>query len=405
MLTHDLELEEAEDTAAGDFLDYITPANISRMRFKTHHGWFEEVFSSLHSINHILPEELGFGLVGELGDLTKDILKPPSLDYVKIRMDESRSNKPIDKDVEYKHLDSEKMAEFEKRVSAFVEQKQQEMDQMKESHAKMMSKINKGKFYLDAEELLKNAGLDSEKVNGISLEVESKMGISLADRNDVVCIQPGPTHEEDGDDKNINGNGNFDDINANGLVDSAAGLLDEFTSGDQTSPAEGVHHDGLDLMEDINMDVDIPIPPVDAVQAITAPKTDDEWVVVENQAQQDDISGSGVNLQQASGSTDAPAATLPTSTALPVTANPPPDAKPQVDTITETVADEAHEVHGSNGETGTPADDMLQAGSMFEGADFDSFEHMGGTSFDADDAGDGLLDFGGGFGGEQDGVQ
>lgn len=370
MLPHDPELEEAEDTAAGDFLDYITPATISRMRFKTHHLWFEEVFSSLYSISHIHPEDMGFGLVGELGDLTKDILNPPNPQALKIHQDEGRLpkqnvNKGFDKDLAYKHLEPEKLNEFEKRVDEFVKSKEREMEEMQAKHAKMMSRINKGKVYLEAEERLRAAGTDSAKIDEIVRDVELKMGISLEERKDVVCVQEGPTMEDENDDKEMDGmhgNGQYDDVNGHG-VDSAAGLLDEFTSTADLSPGnnddESPDDQGLNLMDDIDMDVDMPIPAAESTASNA--KLGDEWVVVENQ---------------------------PTTTAgLPQTS-----ATAHASATDKSAVDESHV---------EPADDLLQPDSMFESADFDSFENMEGASYDADEPGDGLLDFSSGFGGAE----
>jgi hypothetical protein len=394
MLPHDLELEEAEDTAAGDFLDYITPATISRMRFKTHHLWFEEVFSSLYSISHILPEDLGFGLVGELGDITKDILNTPSTHNLKANLEDTRNlkqtiPKPTDKELVYKPLEPEQMQSFEKRVAEFVERKQREMDEMRERHGKIMGRINKGKIYLDAEERLREAGTDMAKIDEIVREVELSMGISLEERKDVVCVQAGPTQEDEESDKqlngtSINGNGQFDDVNSTGLADSAAGLLDEFTSaadlpsGGQPSAAPSATAEGLDLMDDMDMDVDIaiPQPDTDVDQPADAAKAEDEWVVVENQEQEQ------VEKPQPA-TTEPPAAEAPA----------PVDAEKELNLGTATVDDT--QVH--NGE-GTDAVDLLQPESMFDGGDFDSFEGMEGANYDDDDTGDGLLDFDGGFG-------
>jgi Fungal domain of unknown function (DUF1750) len=414
MLTHDLELEEAEDTAAGDFLDYITPATISRMRFKTHHLWFEEVFSSLYSISHILPEDLGFGLVGELGDLTKDILNTPSTQNVKANVEDNRNlkqtiPKPSEKELVYKQLDPEQMKTFENRVAEFVERKQREMDDMRGQHAKIMGRINKGKIYLDAEERLREASTDTAKLDEIVREVELAMGISLEERKDVLCVQAGPTQEDEESEKQLNGNGlngnsQFDEINSNGLVDSAAGLLDEFTStaeltgGDQPSRAASTTGEGLDIMDDIDMDVDmtIPAPEADIEQpSTTAEKTEDEWVVVENQdqeqlPQQQQQQQVADKVQPTTG--DKPAAE---ESASAIVAEKQPDLS-TTSAVDEQINDEV--VVDEDQDVDQDADDILQPESMFDGADFDSFAGMEGTNYDNDDTGDGLLDFDGGFG-------
>jgi hypothetical protein len=230
VLYHD-ELELMEDTSGGDYLDNITPALVSKDRFKRHHQWFEEVFSSLHSTMHILPEDLGFGLVGELGELTKGILDEPARRKLTQpeRMDPGIwQDPPINTSSVYKPLDAEKLAEFEQRVAKFVESKNKEMDEMREKHAKTVARINKGRFYMDAEERLKEAGLDTEKMDAIVREVELKMGISLQERMDVVCVQKGALED---DEKHANGNGvNGALANGDSIDDAAEESLDEFAT-------------------------------------------------------------------------------------------------------------------------------------------------------------------------------
>lgn len=44
-----------EDTEFGDYFDNLTPAEISKMRYKQHHEWMEEIYSSVYSLSQIVP--------------------------------------------------------------------------------------------------------------------------------------------------------------------------------------------------------------------------------------------------------------------------------------------------------------------------------------------------------------
>jgi hypothetical protein len=381
-LYHDTELELLEDTSSGDYLDNISPATISRDRFKRHHLWLEEVFSSLYSPGQILAEDLGFGLVGELGELTKGILGKPER---KNTTEQERKDPmafyqdpQINASVVYKHLDSDKFAEFEKRVASFVDARNQEMDDMREKHAKIMSRVNKGKIYVDAEERLREAGLDSDKIEEIVREVELKMGISLQERHDVVCIQRGGLEDEE---KAVGVNGvSPDKEQTNGHVaadDGTTGLLNEFTTSngngalataEQSAPAPGA---GLDLTD--GMDLDVPAAAITTDASTAVPASVPEQV-------------------KAVDTTPAPifqAETLSQQTSVP------PASEPVVDTSL-TTADLATDVAGISD---TP-DDVMEGEpeSMFDEADFSAFDGIEGD-FAAGGDDDGLLDFGDGFGG------
>jgi Fungal domain of unknown function (DUF1750) len=47
----DLVIEEEEGAALCDYLDNLTPAEISKMPYKQHHEWMEEIYSSVFSIS------------------------------------------------------------------------------------------------------------------------------------------------------------------------------------------------------------------------------------------------------------------------------------------------------------------------------------------------------------------
>lgn len=333
MQLHELEVEEAEDSLISDWLDNMTPTAISTERFKRNHMWLEEVLSSIYSVNHILPEDLGFGLAGELADLTKDFLN--AQDVSPQRRAKGEPLGPIDQNAVYYSLGPEKLAELEQKIADYVDANDESMDDMRKEHAKRMGRLNQGKFYLEADQRLRDAAGDEKLMDELLHNVEAQLGVRVQEGQELVCVQQG-TLQQDG--KELNGDG------PNGQSgtgdDTAAGLLDEFTSNveythtEATAPA----NDNLHLMD---MDV-------------AASKGEDDWVVVENREQ---------GLEAGTG-----------------------DGK-------------AHADDGEAQQHGAETSDVMQPESMFEEAEFDAFAMSG----EYDEGGDSLLNFGGGFGGDASG--
>jgi hypothetical protein len=388
-LYHDTELELQEDTSSGDYLDNISPATISRDRFKRHHLWLEEVFSSLYSPGQLAAEDMGFGLVGELGELTRGILNPPAR---KNTLEQERKDPlafyqdpQINASAVYKHLDSEQFDEFEKRVADFVAARNREMDEMREKHAKIVSRVNKGKFYVDAEERLKEAGLDSEKIEQIVREVELEMNISLQERHDVVCVQRGGLEDEEKS-VPVNGVSAEKEGHTNGHAptdDATSGLLDEFTSTGNgaldtpepsiTAPIDAVEGASLNIGD--GMDLDIPAVAADATTTA---------VFTPVQPELDEPEPESVPAE--------PTQTLAEQIIAPVLS----EATPAVNTplLVDDLTNDA------GGVSGTPDDVMGgEPESMFDAEDFSAFDGIENDFAPGGDDDDGLLDFDGSFGG------
>jgi hypothetical protein len=376
MQLHEFEVEEAEDSLIADWLDNMTPTAISTERFKRNHVWLEEVFSSIHSISHILPEDLGLGLAGELADLTKGVLSAQVEDT-----DYQRRGRPdnmlgsIDQNAVYHRLGPEKLAVLEQRVNDYINRKEDEMDKMRELHTKRLARLNQGKFYLEADDQLREAGIDETRMDEVAREVEAKMHIKVQEGQELACAQQGML-EDDG--KELNGDDSNDET---GLPsdDAAAGLLDEFTSNVEFTNTDAQltsvdevavaavpsTNNNLHIMQ--NMDIDIQLETQKAsVHEIETAKAEDEWVVVDNREQTTSME------QQASRKhTESPEATK------------------------QHTADDVDAQQHS-----TEANDVLQPESMFEGAEFEPFENMDAGY----EGGDSLLNFGGGFGGDSSGT-
>ncbi|EER41680.1 conserved hypothetical protein [Histoplasma capsulatum H143] len=73
----DYSLEE-EEVSTGDMLDTITPRDISKMRYRHHHEWMDEIFGSPYSVKQIIPVDLGLGRKGELESLTAGFFDAPT---------------------------------------------------------------------------------------------------------------------------------------------------------------------------------------------------------------------------------------------------------------------------------------------------------------------------------------
>jgi hypothetical protein len=137
-------IDDEEDTSRGDLFDQTTPREVSISRFKQNHEWMEEILSSPYSISQIEPVDLGFGLRGELSNLTDGIFYAPTgIEHV--------HNGHVSK------LDPAKTDDFRKRVSEHVADTIAEMEKIKARHAKRMAKIRKGALVTEAEKALRTA--------------------------------------------------------------------------------------------------------------------------------------------------------------------------------------------------------------------------------------------------------
>ncbi|KAF2155061.1 DUF1750-domain-containing protein [Myriangium duriaei CBS 260.36] len=149
---HDIEAEE--EYAFGDYLDTMNQREVSRARYMVHHEWMEEVFSSPYMTQQIAPAYLGFGLMGELSGLTKDIFETVS-DAVQLYNNTEKIT--ADKMQVGGSVPAEKVQDFEKRVSEYLDQGHAEIKKMKEEHARKVEEMRKGRTLSKAEKRLRNA--------------------------------------------------------------------------------------------------------------------------------------------------------------------------------------------------------------------------------------------------------
>ncbi|KAF1963306.1 DUF1750-domain-containing protein [Byssothecium circinans] len=385
---------EEEENAMQDTFDYMTPREISLSRYKQHHEWMEEIFSSPHTIGKIMPIDLGLGLMGELAPLTANILDAPAGESpIDINGEANPDYK--NKVKNYEKLQPEQLKEFETRVSAYVSKEEAEIEKMKAAHAKKVAALKKSRTYIKAERRLRDSYYSNsasvadtdgaDPADTVVKDLEKALGVEFDKKTLTVCVEKGGFMEPQQPQPQrtqTNGNGTTPSNSNEAALEgenTAASLLDQFGSGSLTGTPAGnlsvpalsqpqsqsqsavatpslpsgeaaqtsafdeqaanldVANDGNDLLD---LDVEM-----SGITNAGENAGEADWVMVEGQ-------NSGATQQ-----TGADAAQPPASTDTPSDAN----ALP-----TSGVGQEA--------------------GDMFSGADFGSFDNL-------DSAGDALADF------------
>ncbi|KAF2402443.1 DUF1750-domain-containing protein [Trichodelitschia bisporula] len=219
----DTSIEDEENTSLGDYLDHLTPVEISRSRFKQHHEWMEEVYSSVYSMSQIVPEDLGLGQVGELARLTDGIFEPPNSDVLlrpAIPSDKAPTPKTDIVSRRYRKLDPGKFTEFQQRVDTYLKESEQELEEMRAAHARTLESFRQMKTYAAAERQLARTGPeDKTLVENIVHELESTLDVDIVPRKDVICVQKGGLEE----DRRVNGRGSAPGSAAHSTADGAHG--------------------------------------------------------------------------------------------------------------------------------------------------------------------------------------
>ena len=204
-------LEEEEDVSRGDVLDFLTPRDISRMRYEQHHEWMEELVNSPYSVNQIVPVELGLGRKGALEDLTNGFFTAPTS-----AIHEPSEGPPA----RVGKMDPEKVEQFRLKAEEKLASINAELEQMKKEHAKRMSLLERSSVYVNAERKLRNAVEDPaisgnqalrlekvrqgndlpseplEKIADIVAEVESQFNRLAVPIPKIACIQKGGLEEK-----------------------------------------------------------------------------------------------------------------------------------------------------------------------------------------------------------------
>jgi hypothetical protein len=244
----DTSLEE-EENATQDAFDFLTPREISLSRYKQHHEWMEEIFSSPYAVGKIAPIDLGLGLMGELAPLTAGILDVPGADN-------PEGAKEIKIKTYYK-LEPEQLKDFEKRVSEHTKKEQAEIDKMKADHARKMAQLKRTRTYIKAERRLRDLSrtMDDDSdgadaVEEVVQDVEKSLNVTFDAKKSVVCVEkggfieaqiPSPPKAQVNGSGAQSSNGASNGIGNDGAVEdnSAASLLDQYGSGSLTGTPIG----------------------------------------------------------------------------------------------------------------------------------------------------------------------
>lgn len=211
---------EEEDTTSGDLFDNITPRDISRMRYRNHHEWMEEVLFSSYPIDKIAPVDLGLGRKGDLESVTSGFFYTPS----------GPANSALESKVPAAagKMEPKKAEEFADAVSRKIAAMTAEMEAMRKKHDRAMNKIRKLSVLKEGELRLREAVVDPsnvgpefwriegrlqlkeeevpevlfddqksrEKVDDIARGVFDASGKSIAPVNSVVCVEKGGWQEK-----------------------------------------------------------------------------------------------------------------------------------------------------------------------------------------------------------------
>lgn len=304
-ITQDATVEEEEDTSRGDLMDFLTPRDISKMRYIQHHEWMEEVFSSPYSTGQIVPVDLGLGRKGELEQLTRGFFDAPTSTAPQARGETGLSR--------VGRMDAAKAEEFTKRATNKIAQMNAELTKIRRQHARRMVKLNKGALVKEAEMRLRNAVNDpsatgteiwrleghleasvetatseagapalrrTEKVDDIVKEVEAVVGKDIGIVKELICVQIGGLEEKTVSDDNGQNEYNSADAVSNehaadedvDMTNSPANSYDQpnrsvSTPNQQTPVAQELppaHHD-QSAIEASTPQVDEPSRPVSSV--------------------------------------------------------------------------------------------------------------------------------------------
>ncbi|OAP61968.1 hypothetical protein AYL99_04171 [Fonsecaea erecta] len=198
-------VEDEEDVSRGDLLDFMSPRDISRVRYEQHHEWMEEVIESPYPTLSIIPSELGFGRKGPLEELTKDFFDAP----VSVARESSDGPPP-----RVGKMPAGRAEDFFKRASEKLANMQKELEEMRNRHARRMEKLRRSTKLTAAEKKLRTVSDGAERpsiskdgtsadadtvsrdaIDEIMESVESVVGQKLTKTNTVKLISRGGLEE------------------------------------------------------------------------------------------------------------------------------------------------------------------------------------------------------------------
>jgi hypothetical protein len=204
LLAGDVTVEEEEDVSRGDMLDFMTPREISKMRYEQHHEWMEEIMNSPFATKQIIPTDLGLGRKGELEALTGGFFEAPIGAMREISGDTPST--------QVGKMELNKAEEFTKLAAKKVSDMQADLEKMQQKHERRMAKLRKTTLLNSAEKRLRTAAGPAESraqqdveqtvresaksgsgesVEDVVQEVEAAWERKIEPMASVVCVQRG----------------------------------------------------------------------------------------------------------------------------------------------------------------------------------------------------------------------
>lgn len=157
-------IEEEEDVSRGDVLDFITPREISRMRYEQHHEWMEEILESHYATKQIVPSELGLGKKGTLEVFTNGFFAAPM----------SHAQDPLTGPIG--KLGSVKADEFTKHADSKLAEMQADLENMKQQHIRRMEKLKRTTDLGVAERKIRSMNPADDSYKTVAAHVQNMMG-------------------------------------------------------------------------------------------------------------------------------------------------------------------------------------------------------------------------------------
>ncbi|KAL8999227.1 MAG: hypothetical protein Q9169_001892 [Polycauliona sp. 2 TL-2023] len=235
---------DEEDVSRGDLLDFLTPREISTVRYKQHHEWLGEVFRSPYDTQQIVPVELGLGRKGELEALTRDFFNA----YVEPSARTAKGNAPA----RVGRMEPGKADEFTKLAHARMADINAEIEKMKRQHARRVAKLAKGAELREAEKALRRESTNADEpnpndvsdqtmtqgrqnqVSTVQTRMEANVGKQVQKVNEVECVEKGRFVEKINESDNVSQEYDFAD-----QAGDLSGQIPSFeTPRDNLSPME-----------------------------------------------------------------------------------------------------------------------------------------------------------------------
>ena len=300
VVAQDTTYDEEEGTSGGDFMDFLTPRDISLHRYTQHHEWLEEILNSPYDTSQIIPGQLGLGRKGELESLTRDFFDAPIGATPKETFPKAKGDSPVEDSATPRvgRLESGKAEDFTKRATEKIAEINAEMEKLRRQHAKRLAKLNKGRAFKEAEqnirvstlemisgEISKGDAVQQDRVDELARGLETQIGKKIASIKDVECIDKGgleeksqPKEIKDQDYEMVDTYGNLDgpaatattypETRSSGLATPMEPADNAFgAANDDTPTVETLNHENIEM---------------DEIQNTAEPKdaTAEDWVLV-----------------------------------------------------------------------------------------------------------------------------